>query len=505
MNEQPQPTNSPTAAGLPFLRFSLLTLLCLLTLAAFVSSVVFSPHWHPDERLLLAFWCAGLILGVSFGRARGSHGVLSGALGGAVGCVLATMFIINRFQQMPEGVARYRTVYLSFVVTLGSVFALGVAGCYHFVASGAVEILWLSQRVRRFAYFVSGSVLAALIIRQAFLERPWQPSWEIPVQATDINDFPTLRLSATGEYLFAMQTNSRVDPPTGKAKIYQFTPSGVVSRKAPLDQQPRSYSLSRDGKWLAENRLGEFMLHNTETGALYQAWELAKNSQIAVQWQFNETSDRLLLTTHTPRIQRLYVLDPAEVQLPQAELFPFAGKLLLDPTGEVLIKLHDATEAYAARKVEVVRRSDGALLGEMHDVPELATEQYYVVAPGGKYLANTHHVWKLDAHTSTAMTGVVLGFTADERAIVHTQSQRQEPPEWVPVWLLPMPVLRHAYDSRSYFRQLYIVDLATGKTLSATPRFKGMSIGMASEQGNVVLGATWPDAHVRIWKVPPRK
>ncbi|WP_254506573.1 hypothetical protein [Anatilimnocola floriformis] len=505
MNLPSQPTTLvPDLPAFTFLRFSLLTLLCITTLAAFISSIVFSPHWHHDERLLLAFWCAGMILGVSFGRARGSHGVLSGALGGAVGCVLAAMFVINRFEQMPEAAARYRTVYLAFVVTVGSVAALAVAGCYQFIASGAVEILWLSKRVRGAVFVLFGGVVTVLVIRQLFREKPWQPTWEIAVKATDINDFPTLRLSANGEYLFGMQSNENINPPVRKAFVHQLTSRGMVGRSSPMERHPRNYILSPDGKWLVEHSLGDLIIHETLTGKVLQSWELGKISQLATQWQFNAAGDRLLLTTHTPRIQRLYVLNPLEAKLPQAELFPFAGRVLLDPTGEVLVKLFDAAEADGPRKVEVVRRSDGQLLGEMHDVPDLGTE-YYAISPGGKYLGNTHHVWKLGSDSSTDMAGVVLGFTDDDRAIVHTEPHRQEPPELLPDWLLPMPLLQHAYDLRSYFRQLSIVDLRTGKTLTKTEPFKGMSIGMAAEQSHVVLGATWPESHVRIWKVPPRK
>lgn len=516
MNQPPQPSHSPAAAEAtrtPWLRFSLLTLLCVTTLTGFVSAIVFSAHWHADERLLLAFWCAGLILGVSFGKARGSRGVLSGALGGAVGCVLAAMIVLHRFEEVPEGAARYTTVYLVFVVTIGSLSALAVAGGYQFVSSGAIERTWHSKRARVISLLLLGSVVTGLIVWQLLRPKPWQPSWELKLQA-DLTNFPKLRLSPTGQFLFAEQSNYRTFPSEHKGNVYQLRPRGLISRPSTLKGAPSSFVLSPDGRWLAESSIasGGLGIYDNTSEREPPFWEWQVEAEAAVFLQFNPASDRLLITTNTPRIQRLYVVDPARKELPQPELFPFAGRLMLDPTGEVLIKLHDAAEDNGLRKVEVVRRRDGQLLGEMHDVPDLILDRHYVVSPGGEYIASGQEgfgipprVWKLNAKSSTAMPGMVLAFTGDGRAIVHVNWKRQAAPEWLPNWLLPMPLVRHAYDLKSPLGQLLLIDLATGETQTASAPFKHMLLAQAADQGNVVLGVTYPDAHVRIWQVPPRQ
>jgi len=536
-SRQPSTLTTPAdAAPRAFFRFSLLTLLSVTTLAAFVSALVFSPHWHLDERLLLAFWCAGLILGVSFGRARGSAGVLSGALGGAVACVFAAMIVMNRFEQPPEGAARNAITYLAFVVTVGSLAALAAAGGYQFVASGQVERIWQSKRARRITLFALGILACGLISWQQTMPRPWQPSWEINLQAEGLNDYQSLRLSPTGQFLFIQKSgkaNHRFLV-AQQAHVCELTPRGVIGRPIEgLGHQLTNYVLSPDGKRIAEssvpsahskyfspgvNGLGKrdtgpagLTLFDTTHWIFPRYWEWQADLETGIFLQFNATSDRLVVTTHTPRIQRLYEIDLAQDKLPQPELFPFAGRLLLDPTGKVLIKIHDAAEADGPRRVEVVRRSDGQLLREMQDVLPASIFEHYVISPGGEYLAHSGtmfssepRVWKGNGKSSSAMPGSVLAFTGDGRAIVHS-TWHQRPPQWLPAWLLPMPFVRHAHGGDNHFGQLLLMDLLTGETQTFTAPFKNMGIALAADQGTVVLGATYPEGHVRIWKVPPRQ
>jgi hypothetical protein len=539
VNQSPPLANSADAVRSPFWRFSLLTLLSVTTLAGFVSAIVFSPHWHFDERLLLAFWCAGLILGVSFGKARRSQGVLSGVLGGAVGCVIAAMIVLNRFEQLPEGAARNSTVYLVFVVTVGSLAALLVAGGYQFVASGRVERVWESKRARRITLLALGGLASGLIAWQLLRPQPWRPSWEIDLRAKDLHDNQSLRLSPTGQFLFVhkinQKTNYRFTVPAVQGFVFELTPRGVIGGPTMLAYRPTNYVLSPDCKriavsivpsessiesWRISQGLGKrntgpagLSISDSTDWMFPRYWKWQADAETATFLKFNATSDRLLVTTHTPRIQRLYVVDPTQDKLPQPELFPFAGRLLLDPTGEVLLKIHDPAEADGPRRVEVVRRRDGRLLGEMHDVPVSSYEHYLnispVISPGGDYLAqrgtmrtDQPRVWNRNGK-STAMPGNVVAFTGDGRAIVHRTWQRQA--EWLPAWLLPMPFVRHAHEGKSFFGQMLLVDLVTGETQIATPAFKHMVIAQAAEQGTVVLGGTYPEEYVRIWKVPPRQ
>ena len=500
------PSRETSAPQTPaFFRFSLLTLLSVTTLAGFVSAIVFSKHWHADERLLLAFWCAGLILGASVGKWQGTSGVLSTGIGAAVGCLLAATLVMCGLAQPDRqpGSSGHQmgSLYLAFVITAGYLAALLLAGSYY-CASRWSEQLW-SNRITRTRLLAGLAVLLVVFfVFQSLRPRHWQPTWEIELRAHWPADYPLSHLSPRGDFLFTRQ--SMPISTGGKNQRFQFTPRGVVRETLPphsvgIESQP-----SPDGELIVDHFLSDAWLIDRRSNESTHSWRFEHH---ITQMQFSVTSDRLLVTTDTPRIQRLYDIDLAnssgkrvtQEKLPQPELFPFAGRLLVDPTGEVLVKLFDPTDETGERTAEIVRRSDGQLLGRMTRIPACSLKS---IAPLGEYVAFNDRVWKRDDDTAQAMPGTVVGFTANRRAIVHCEP-RNAPRVQLPGEFETLPLVRHWFD-RDTSAHFEIIDLKTGVTLTKSAAFPRMSHGVSSLDGSVVLGQTFPDAYIRVWKVPKR-
>jgi hypothetical protein len=489
--EQPPPT---------LFRFSLLTLLSVMTLAGFVSAIVFSKHWDTDERLLLAFWCAGLILGVSIGRFCGNSGVISGGLGAVVGCTLATCLLLEKSyarQQLTAWDGQPITPYLAFIVVVGWFAAMFAALAYRAVATGWFERMWFNQRVRRVLLGVVGSLFCVLIVAQLWQERRWQPAWEVDLRTGKWDDTPVFQISPQGNFLFSHL--DRGDYLTRQTdSLFQFTGRGVVRRDLSGAVDQPNLALSPDGNWLAAGTSCYVSLFDLATGKDASVWKL-NDIEMITQMQFNAAGE-LLVISQTPRIQRCYVFDIACDPLPPPQLFPFAGRLLLDPTGDVLIKLYEGADENTGGSVEVVRRRDSELLGKLPDFPPIVPSH---IAAGGRYLGSSNRVWQLEG-TPLELAGQVIGFTADERAIVLDSQDANAPPVWLPAWLHEMPFVRHLHDDQSMV-ELQLVDLKTGKTVAKTARLAGLTKAQASQAGNAVVGISLPGSHFRVWKVPPRK
>lgn len=492
------PASLATAQPPPALfRFSLLTLLSVMTLAGFTSAIIFSPQWDTNERLLLAFWCAGLILGVSIGRFRGNSGVISGSLGAVVGCVAASSFVIH-YRTWGAIAGTPLTTYLAFIVCVGWFAATCAALVYRAVATGWLERMWLNKRVRRVLLGVVGSIVSLLIVSQLFQQRRWQPAWDVDLKMRNWQPDPVFQISPRGDFLFTHADDENDFDPTDERSdsLFQFTPRGVVRRALIESIDQPHLALSPDGKWLAAGTSCYLSLFDLATGKNASVWKL-KDIERFVQLQFNPAGE-LLVTTRSPRIQRCYVIDVTADPLPQPQLFPFAGAVFLDPTGEVLLKLHEAVDENSNWSIELVRRSDESTLGHIRDVsaPTLLS-----VSPGGKYVAVGSRVWKM-AGSSLDVAGVVVGFTADQLAIVMHQRDTKTPPKGLPAWLLTVPFARHLHPQQRT-GELQLVDLERNKIVARTARFADLTRAIAAQQGTSVVGVS--GGHFRVWNVPLRK
>jgi hypothetical protein len=255
-------------------------------------------------------------------------------------------------------------------------------------------------------------------------------------------------------------------------------------------------ALSPDGKWLAAGTSCYLSLFDLATGKNASVWKL-KDIERFVQLQFNPAGE-LLVTTRSPRIQRCYVIDVMADPLPQPQVFPFTGGVFLDPTGEVLLEVHEAVDENSTWSIDLVSRSNEAPLGQIRDVPAPVS---FSISPGGKYVAFGSRVWKL-AGSTLDVAGVVVGFTADQRAIVLHQQDMKTPPKVIPAWLLTMPFARHLHPQQRT-GELQLVDLERNKIVARTARFADLTRAGPSQQGNAVIGVA--GGHFRVWKVPPRK
>jgi hypothetical protein len=199
-----------------------------MTLAGFTSAIVFSPHWDTDERLLLAFWCAGLMLGVSIGRFRGNGGVISGGLGAVVGCLVATTVLLERSyaRQLTAWEGQPITPYLAFIICVGWFAAIFAALAYRAVATGWLERMWLNKRVRRVLLGVAGSLVSLLIVSQLFQQRRWQPAWEVDLRMRSWQPDPVFQISPQGDFLFTHADDENDFDPTSERSdsLFQFTP-----------------------------------------------------------------------------------------------------------------------------------------------------------------------------------------------------------------------------------------------------------------------------------------
>ncbi len=483
--EQPPPT---------FFRFSLLTLLSVMTLAGFTSAIVFSRNWYVDERLLLAFWCAGLILGMSIGRFRSAYVIISGSLGAVVGCVLATVILFNdTLQLMPELDNEEVTSYAAFVVSVGWVAAILATAFYRAAAIGMIERMWFSRQSRRVGLALGGSALGFLIAWQLVRERPWLPTWEIDIERSGI---PNFELSPRGDFLYVSYSTLTRQGKESPDHVFQLTNREVVARKLKVSTADREIAFSPDGAHMASGDFLTCQLMDLKTGDVLRTWPLNARERM-VQLQFDDSGEHLLMTTITPKIQRLYVIEIDKPELPPPKLFPFAGFLYIDPAGETLIKVFDAKDETDERRVEVVRLQDEMLLGEIRDLPPWGMRP--VFSTSGEYLAFENRVWARSGGKPFVFTDQVVGLPTDKRVIVLNHELEQES-KAVPNWLRTMPFVRHSLmnDDRC---ELHLVDIETGKVLVKTPTYQRMLEAELSDDGNVIVSAAQV-GRIRIWKVP---
>jgi hypothetical protein len=489
----PRPSTAEKSAPPTPYRFSLLTLLGFTTLAGFTSAIVFSRHWHPDERLLLAFWCAGLILGVTVGRLRGTQGVISGGLGAVVGCLLAATFLQGAwFGPLPVMQAQPAMTYLAFVICLGWLAATLVALGYRALSSAWLSRNWSRYITRPVLITIVGGAVCLVVASQMLWPRPWLPAWEIANQRDGI---PYFTLSPHGDLLYV---HYRTLPPSGKPEpdqIFQLTSRGVVARNSPLESD--NIAFSPDGKLIAADGIYTCRLFDLETGQALHTWPLRNNERIR-QLQFTPSGSQLLMTTMTHKIQRLYVIDVASADLPTPQLFPFVGFLFLDPTGEVLVKLHTSQDETDEQRVEVVSRDDGTVLGQIHDLPAL--DQLPVFAASGEYLAFDNRVWRRTGGRPSAFVDGVVGLTAGQRAIVLDYAVQDAWEQAVPYWLANMPFVRQLLTGAERGK-MQIVDIATGEVRAQAPAYPLLLEAELSSDGKVLASAAL-DGRIRIWKVP---
>lgn len=494
MPEYPSPSAAQSSAPPPALvsfRFSLLSLLSVTTLAGFTSAVVFSQGWDPLERLLLAFWGAGLILGASAGRARGKHGIFSGGLGASLGCALATLVCYD------ENFA----IVSIFVIVTGWLLAVAMATVYDALLSGAIETWWARRLIRRAVYAICGLMVLCLIGSQAANRPVWKPAWEQRIGVpSNFSVLPKIILSPIGDRLLENESSSlsfsgATELNTGRT--HALTPRGLVEVPFSLPWGFEA-AFSPDGTRIALGRGPRLELYDVRTGRRLWERRLDLNPlEVVLHHRFSRDGQRIYVTTHTPRIQRLRVLDVDGGAGAGLELFPFAGQLFVSDGGDKLVKFLDPTEENSGRAIEIVDLIHAQTIGRFDDIPGIEKPIFNLA---GDRLALGSQIWKLPHSQPQSAGGRVIGLLTNRRALV---LDREAPPNYVhnllPSWLQQMPFVRHLRTA-DRTSQLRICNEA-GQTLRATPWLADLHQVELSANQRIAVSAS-REGLIRVWKVP---
>jgi hypothetical protein len=494
----PAATTMPAESGPAPYRFSLLTLLSVTTLAGLTFAVLFSPGWDPAERLLMAFWCAGLLVGASLGRARGKPGVFSAGVGAALGCTVATFVLHSGKLAAHQFGENLFVPFLVFVVTAGWFLAVGVTALYHALMAGLIEAWWRPQSVRRFAVVAGGLAVVVVIAWQSLQQREWKRAHEFDVGLESVSvELRSVPISPLGDRLLVPAKSPRRITESDETRLITLTSRVEDARPFPLEWG-LACVFSPDGKRLAAGR-GEF-IRVVEVPAGTPTWvrvlDLRPVEEIG-QFLFSADNQRLIVTTHTPRIQRLYSYDLATNQPPQLELFPFPGHLFVSDDNRWLVKLFDAADETDARSLEIVNLATRETICRLEDI---AGFERPVFSMSGDRMAIGSRIWQLPGGRSAAVEGKVVGLLSRGRMLVVAQ-QSNAAPAILPDWMPRMPFVQHLFP-RGTQSQLRVIDEATGRVLLATSWQEEIEHVSLSANQQVAV-STSSTGKIRLWHVPP--
>jgi hypothetical protein len=490
------------------MRFSLQTLLGAMTIAAVLCAVLFSPTWHADERLLMSFWFAGLILGASSGRALGKPGIYSGALGAVLGTLLVCKYTstarlgINASRDWDTSLF---VPYLMFVIVGGWTLAVAVLTLYHLAVKGSLE-RWLKQpswsRTAVPVILIIG--LAAYAIGQ-WRDDTWRPVAELNCPSQFGGALPHVELSHGGDVIVAHPRQLR----------------GSYASELPLRlfrKHNRHYIQTvihpPDSQLVAESRLrpdGQQVALLSYSNAPIRLFDLdteqvvgeLPSTEALHQVEFNVDGSQLLLTTDTSRIQRLRVFDTTSPRETKVQLFPFAGKLYVSPSGQLLARtIRVAVEAREAgielgeTDLEVLTPA-GEPLGRIRNVRDLWEPLF---ASDHQRVAMDDRIWNRQGGKIDSMPGRVVGLLGSRQALVLRRDVLPAWRDYMPAWLAEMPFLRHALSAKQH-GELLLIDQAEGTVIARSTREPEMMGGKVSRDGTTAIGSCW-DGRILVWKIP---
>lgn len=439
----------------------------------------------------MAFWCAGLIVGVSFGRARGKPGIFGGGLGAALGCGLATLILYD------ENFA----IVSMFNIVSGWLLAVFAATVYHALLTGLIETYWRQRLIRRTALVLGSLLIAGLVAWQVGQRTIWRPTWEQQLDKRNyLSVLSKMVLSPQGNRL-AENTGSSGDFFSGieeavSGRVFELTPRGLVQGSVSLPWGSDA-AFSPDGTQIALGRGPHLQLYDAQDGTSIWERTLDLNSlEVVLQHQFSADGRQLYITTHTPRIQRLRVIEVNGGLEAGLELFPFAGHLYVSDRGDKLIKFLAATDENNEQSVEVMNLASRETICRLPDISQIERP---VFSLSGDRLALGSREWSIPDGRSRPAGGKVIGLLSNGRALVVDQDSPDSWRSTLPYWLQQMPFVRHL-RSGDHLSQLRISD-ETGQTILATPWLDNIHQVELSANQHVVLSAS-RHGLIRIWKVP---
>ncbi|WP_425617731.1 WD40 repeat domain-containing protein [Anatilimnocola sp. NA78] len=493
----------------PF-RFSLLTLLGLMTVAAVASAVLFARQWHADERLLMAFWTAGLLIGTSFGRARGTHGIYSGALGAVVGCLIVPL-VFNSSHFPHSGTTRYESgllaPYLTFVVISGWILAMLAASAYHLIVQGTVERWCLRMITTRGLIFCGVLIAGGFTSWRALTTPAWHPQSSVtlsPGRAPGLPIDANVSLAADGEPFAAYAPLAHIlGEPIGP-RIFRLSSHGWSGHELKVPLIVNALTVSPDGQQAAI--LGTTVMGNYGQSISLidlQSSEVIREVKLTIpsfadvsQVCFSPDGKRLLLTSTSPRIQRLHIID-LQTFAETVELFPFAGRLYCSANGKLVVKIIAVGDETDEATAEIVARDSELVLHRLKDV---RVSLIPIFGSDENRVALGERVWERPTGTTTTLPDTIVGFTANNHVVVISKSMRQVWPSVFPHWLKEMPFVRHLYLHFDFGR-LQLIDKNTGQTIMASGPERRLQRAVISSDGRIVVSCT-SEGVMRIWHVP---
>lgn len=384
-----QATNSNSSGNNP-LRFSLRTLLVLMTLAAIASGALFSQRSSDrDEAIFVLCWPVGLLVGIRVGRWRRRSGILEGALGGSISCVVASV-LATTYSRPPW---LDLSEYLALSVPTGFVFAGALAAIFWYLLDAPP----LSGRSLRWFRICGGVGLlfgAAGLIAWGYVQATvWAPRIEIPnPQARYVNpDYRSLcAISPQGQYLAVQWLTYHHAPKdielfqVGRRRLQQI-------KLAALPEDAQSIQFAPDETWLA-------FLESQRLQIVPLPGEQARSQSLAVRYPgYHDTGEELTISRdgqqvfacwHSDLVQRLEIFSSDKLRDHRNQHFTFQGQLSVSPSGKWLVKVHQPRNKTGyfdfkqPMSAEIVRAADLRMVREhviqaKLDVPENRPGHYY--------------------------------------------------------------------------------------------------------------------------------
>jgi hypothetical protein len=219
--------------------------------------------------------------------------------------------------------------------------------------------------------------------------------------------------------------------------------------------------------------------------------------------EYSLDGSQLLVTTSTPRIQRLRTFDVASQREISVQLFPFAGSLHVCPSGQLLARTVRVVLEKSEAGIELgetdleILTPDGDVLGKIKNTPWLGKPLF---ALDHQRVAMGNRIWNRANNRIDTMPGDVVGLIGSQQTLVLRKELSPVWRDYLPAWLAEMPFLRHALNARPQ-GELLLMDQVEGTVIARTTRVADMVEAKVSRDGTTAIGSCW-DGRILVWQIP---
>ena len=375
--------SSPTTAKANPLRFSLRTLLELLTFAAIVSCALFSRELYRDESVFLLGFPPGLWVGRSIGRWRGRSGVLEAALGGGVGCAIASGLASECLPRQLD-LAEYLAVSIPAGLLLGGI----VAGCYWLLVDAPPSWRAWRKAILSIVVILGVAALAAWGYRRA---TDWSPRFEVANRFLDQQTHADSRricaFSPQGNYLAWQRENTWYT--TERKQIELFKIAGRRLQPVKLDAlTPDVWSIvfAPDELSLAFLKERSPRMHVIDLqGRETHSAEVRSPDYhfLDNELTFSRDGREIFACWHTEHVRQWTAFARDTLQEQRSHSFAFTGRLFVSPSGKWLVKLHQKRSRTGWIDRSVPARAEIVATADLNVVREYEIRADLRVPPAG--------------------------------------------------------------------------------------------------------------------------